>query len=229
MIAHWDEVEEHGSTFVALGPAIGSRKITVNLLKLPPGGRSGASGTTCESILHVLRGSGRHGDDELGPGDTVVHLAGTAPRELRAGSDGLDALLFFELVPREAAAEGAGRAGTVLALADAPVILGGAVRILGDAAGSVHTGLNTFTHLPGGPEYVPHAHSLEEEIFVVLEGSGEFHAGEETWPVRAGHVISCLPGTGVPHAFTAGPDRMTHLAYGTRDPDDVPYYPSETD
>jgi uncharacterized cupin superfamily protein len=116
------------------------------------------------------------------------------------------------------------RPKNVVALADAPAILDGAVRILGDTAGSVRTGLNTFTQKSGDP-YVPHCHSAEEEIFVVLEGSGTFHAGDETHEIRAGHAISRRPGTGIPHWFTAGPDGMTHLAYGTREPNDIVYYP----
>jgi len=116
------------------------------------------------------------------------------------------------------------RPKNVVPLSEAPEILDGAVRILGDTGGSVRTGLNTFTQKPGDP-YVPHCHSAEEEIFVVLDGSGTFYAGDETYEVRAGHAISRRPGTGVPHSFTAGPDGMTHLAYGTREPNDIVFYP----
>jgi uncharacterized cupin superfamily protein len=117
------------------------------------------------------------------------------------------------------------RPANVVALGDAPVIVDGAVRILGATGGSVRTGLNTFTQTAEGPAYIPHCHSAEEEIFVVLEGSGTFHAGEEAHDVRAGHAVSRRPGTGVPHWFTPGPEGMTHLAYGTREPNDIVYYP----
>jgi uncharacterized cupin superfamily protein len=116
------------------------------------------------------------------------------------------------------------RPKNVVALADAPVILDGKVRILGDTGGSVRTGLNTFEQKQGD-HYVPHCHSAEEEIFVVTEGSGTFHAGDEVHEVRAGHAVSRRPGTGVPHWFEAGPEGMTHLAYGTREPNDIVYYP----
>jgi uncharacterized cupin superfamily protein len=43
--------------------------------------------------------------------------------------------------------------------------------------------------------------------------------------VRAGHVISRPPGTGIAHYFRAGDGGMTFLSYGTREPDDVCYYP----
>ena len=43
--------------------------------------------------------------------------------------------------------------------------------------------------------------------------------------MRAGHAISRRPGTGVPHWFVAAAGGMTHLAYGTREPNDIVYYP----
>ena len=44
-------------------------------------------------------------------------------------------------------------------------------------------------------------------------------------PVRAGHVIARPPGTGVAHTMRAGLDGLTYLAYGTRVPNDVCFYP----
>jgi uncharacterized cupin superfamily protein len=100
-----------------------------------------------------------------------------------------------------------------------------AVRDLGRAAGSELTGLNHVV-LPSGAEGAPpHCHAAEEELFAVLEGDGVCLLGAEEHPVRAGHVVARPPGTGVPHSFRAGPEGMTYLAYGTRRPDDVVYYP----
>jgi hypothetical protein len=42
------------------------------------------------------------------------------------------------------------RPKNVVAFADAPVILNGTVRILGETAGSVRTGLNSLTMTPDG-------------------------------------------------------------------------------
>lgn len=39
------------------------------------------------------------------------------------------------------------------------------------------------------------------------------------------HVVSRPPGTRVAHAFVAGPEGLSYLAYGTRDPNDIAYYP----
>jgi uncharacterized cupin superfamily protein len=77
---------------------------------------------------------------------------------------------------------------------------------------------------------VPHCHSAEEEVFVILEGRATF----ELWPregaveetaLRAGHVVARPPGTRVSHSFRAGPDGVTMLIYGTREANDICWYP----
>jgi uncharacterized cupin superfamily protein len=98
-------------------------------------------------------------------------------------------------------------------------------RDLARTAGSERTGL-CHVALEHGKKGAPHhCHSAEEEIFVVLEGGGIVYLGDEEAPVRAGHVLGRPPGTGVAHSFRAGDEGMTYLAYGTREPNDVAYYP----
>jgi uncharacterized cupin superfamily protein len=97
------------------------------------------------------------------------------------------------------------------------------------AAGRVRTGLN-HVEIPAGKRAYPlHCHSAEEEVFVVLAGEGTLELGAaepvDEHPVRAGHVLARPPGTGVAHCFRAGPDGLTLLAYGTREPNDIAYYP----
>jgi uncharacterized cupin superfamily protein len=70
-----------------------------------------------------------------------------------------------------------------------------------------------------------HCHSAEEELFVVLDGEGVCILGEEEHPVRRGSVISRPPATRVAHGFLAGEAGLTYLAYGTREPNDIAYYP----
>jgi uncharacterized cupin superfamily protein len=83
---------------------------------------------------------------------------------------------------------------------------------------------------------IPHCHSEEEEIFVVLDGSATLHlwpsplklergAKREEHALRAGHVVARPPGTGVSHFFVAGDDGCTMLVYGTRRPNDMCFYP----
>ena len=72
---------------------------------------------------------------------------------------------------------------------------------------------------------MPHCHSAEEELFVVLEGEGVVELGAEEQPVGPGTVVARPGGTGVAHAFRAGAGGLVFLAYGMREPSDVCYYP----
>jgi uncharacterized cupin superfamily protein len=89
---------------------------------------------------------------------------------------------------------------------------------------------------PGKTGAVPHCHSEEEEIFVILDGSATLHlwpsplraergAEREEHPLRPGHVVARPPGSGVSHSFLAGEDGVTMLIYGTRRPNDMAFYP----
>lgn len=83
---------------------------------------------------------------------------------------------------------------------------------------------------------IPHCHSEEEEVFVILEGSAMLHlwpsptraargATNEEHALRPGHVVVRPPGSGVSHWFRAGDDGVTMLVYGTRRPNDMCFYP----
>jgi uncharacterized cupin superfamily protein len=127
------------------------------------------------------------------------------------------------------------RPSNIVNLADVEGEVG---KALGATAGSVRTGLNWESLAPGGEGSPPHCHSEEEEIFVVLEGSGKLvlwpsphahrlhpDAKHEEHEIRAGHVVSRPAGSRIGHSFLAGDQGMTYLAYGTRKPNDITYYP----
>jgi uncharacterized cupin superfamily protein len=87
------------------------------------------------------------------------------------------------------------------------------------AAGSARTGLKHVAVPAGKLNVPPHCHSAEEEIFVVLEGGGALELtpspdvasdGVEpsTHDVRPGSVVARPAGTGVAHAFRAGPEGL---------------------
>jgi uncharacterized cupin superfamily protein len=132
--------------------------------------------------------------------------------------------------------EPAPRPANIVNVDDAPTAFGGAAKTLAAAAGSVRTGLNRIELPPGEIGAPPHCHSAEEEVFVILEGAGVLElspspvaAGQgverEDLPVRVGHVVARPPATKIAHAFRAGDGGMTLLAYGTREPNDIAYYP----
>lgn len=106
-----------------------------------------------------------------------------------------------------------------------PVEFASEWRDLGRAAGSERTGLKHVAVEPGRLGCPPHCHSAEEELFVVLDGEGTLLLGDEERPVRRGSVVARPAGTGIAHAFRAGGEGLTYLAYGTREPNDIAYYP----
>ena len=48
---------------------------------------------------------------------------------------------------------------------------------------------------------------------------------DETHSIHRGHVIARPPGTRISHSLRSGDAGLTYLAYGTRDSNDVCYYP----
>jgi uncharacterized cupin superfamily protein len=151
---------------------------------------------------------------------------GPDPFELEAAAEPLD-------VP-EPSPE---RPRNIVALADAELSershgdVASVRRDHGDAIGSTLIGVGRLTVAPGKLTYPPHCHSAEEEAFVVLAGDGELQlcdgAGElvETQPVRAGSVVVRPPGTRISHAFRAGAGGLTLLAFGSREVNDICFYP----
>ena len=136
-----------------------------------------------------------------------------------------------ELGPPELPDEPSERPATIVNVdaVDAPTWGRGGVesvrRNLGQAIGSRKTGIKHISVSPGKEAAPPHCHSLEEELFVVIDGDGTLLLGDEEHGVRPGHVVARPPGTGVAHTFRAGPDGLVLLAYGTRHPGDLCYYP----
>ena len=74
---------------------------------------------------------------------------------------------------------------------------------LGGAAGAIAVGLHRIQLAPGEIPTPVHVHG----------------------DVRAGHVVARPAGSGRAHAFRAGEDGLTLLAYGSKEPNDICYYP----
>jgi uncharacterized cupin superfamily protein len=98
-------------------------------------------------------------------------------------------------------------------------------RELGRAAGAQVSSLNWVRLAPGKLAHPEQCHTLEEKLFVILSGSGALLLGDDEIPVGPGHVIARPAGTGVAHTFRAGAEGLTLLAYGSRDPGDICYFP----
>ena len=134
--------------------------------------------------------------------------------------------------------EPAPRPASIVHLDDVEGDYGGISKRLGATAGAKQTGLNLVALPPNEEGAPPHCHSAEEELFVVLDGEGtlELWPGpkpgsplptepDETHTVSRGHVVSRPPGTRISHCFRSGEQGLTYLAYGTKEPNDIAYYP----
>ncbi len=60
--------------------------------------------------------------------------------------------------------------------------------------GAQKLGYNLTAIPPGKRAFPFHNHRVNEEMFFILEGSGEVRIGSQAHPVRAGDVIACPPG-----------------------------------
>lgn len=104
-------------------------------------------------------------------------------------------------------------------------------RDLGAALGALRSGLSEIVVDAGALSNPPHSHSAEDELFVVTAGDGVLElmdrdaADAGRHALRAGHVVSLPAGSRLAHAFRAGDDGMTLLAYARRNGADCCFYP----
>jgi mannose-6-phosphate isomerase-like protein (cupin superfamily) len=76
---------------------------------------------------------------------------------------------------------------------------------------------------PGKRHAFGHRHAEDEEVYVVLSGSGRVRLDEEVRDVKPMDAIRIAPE--VTRAFEAGPDGLELLAFGTHHPDDPQVVP----
>ncbi len=188
---------------------------------------------------HTLRG-GAGGLDVLVFGQrrdaslTALPRAGVAwsfPRWVELG--GIDHPFAREAAagPPDCPEPSAERPRNVVALADVSPVFDGRARRMAKVAGAATSGLNHVVLSAGQQGAAAHCHSMEEELFVLLGGEGVLELWQrgvespEEHPLRSGDVVSRPAGTGVAHAIRPGELGMTYLAYGTREPSDMCFYP----
>jgi uncharacterized cupin superfamily protein len=232
VIVHWDEVAADAD----LAQAAGAVAVSLRRIELAPGEHTELPQRATEDVIYVVAGSG----DGLRAGDCIVYGVPHDAPTLRAGDDGLTALLFATPAEPPPFHTGAPEPPRTLNLADADSAYeGDAGRwvLLARQAGAQHAGVNYGRLEAGNDGAPPHCHSADEELFVFLDGSATFElwpsplrvledkAERETLEVRAGHVIARPPSTGVSHSLRAGDQGASFLVYGTRRPNDVCYYP----
>lgn len=238
MIAHRDEVAAERD----LGQAAGALNVGLRRLELMPGETVEQGDPGAEEILFVLAGSGSSQDrgnaSPVSAGDCIVRHVQHTGHSLRAGDNGLTVLRFVGPLARRPNLDDEVPSPSIANLESVAVEYEGDAGkwiVLARQAGAVRTGLNWGRLEAGHAGAPPHSHSADEELFVILEGSGTVELWpspeaarrmeRETHEIRAGHVISRPPSTGISHFLRAGEEAMTFLVYGTREPNDVCYYP----
>ena len=97
---------------------------------------------------------------------------------------------------------------------------------IGKALGTRKIGINV-TVVPAGKAAWPrHYHYNNDEMFLVLEGTGTLHHGEDDYPIKPMDVIHIEAGTGIPFQIeNTGTEELRYLALSTLDPADVFVYP----
>jgi len=85
-----------------------------------------------------------------------------------------------------------------------------------------------ITAVPSGKRaFPPHNHHVNEEMFFVLEGTGEVQIGEAVYPIRQGDIVA-LPAGGkeAAHVVTnTGSVELKYLAVSTRISPEICEYP----
>lgn len=81
-----------------------------------------------------------------------------------------------------------------------------------NAVGSTQVGVSRFTFGPGSRMPFGHRHRVQEEVYLVVGGSGVFKLDEQRIDVVVGDVLRVGPET--TRAYEAGPDGLDIICVG---------------
>ncbi len=94
----------------------------------------------------------------------------------------------------------------------------------GTAASKLGAAIDTVA--PGHRSCPYHFHHAQEELFVVLEGSGALRVAGEMLPLKRGDVVFIPPGPEYPHQILNTSDApLKYLSVSTRETPEVVEYP----
>ena len=99
------------------------------------------------------------------------------------------------------------------------------VGMIGRALGTRNIGINITVVPPRSKGFPRHYHYVNDEMFVVLSGTGTLHYGDATFPLHPLDVIHIEAGTGIPFQIENDSDgELRYLALSTLIPADVFHY-----
>jgi uncharacterized cupin superfamily protein len=98
---------------------------------------------------------------------------------------------------------------------------------IGTRIGARKLGYNLTAVAPGKSAFPRHNHHANEEMFFIVQGSGELQVGAARYPIRSGDVIACPPGgPDTAHKiFNTGSEELRYLAVSTKQVPEVVDYP----
>lgn len=98
---------------------------------------------------------------------------------------------------------------------------------IGSVLGAQKLGYNLTAVPPGMRGFPFHNHRVNEEMFFVLQGSGEVRIGAERHAIRAGDIIACPPGgPELAHQIiNTGAEELRYLAVSTKLSPEICDYP----
>lgn len=93
--------------------------------------------------------------------------------------------------------------------------------------GAQKLGYNLTSVPPGKRAFPFHNHHVNEEMFFILEGTGEVRIGTAVHPLRAGDVVACPPGgpETAHQIVNTGAVELKYLAISTKQYPEVAEYP----
>lgn len=93
--------------------------------------------------------------------------------------------------------------------------------------GAQKLGYNITAVPPGKRAFPFHNHRVNEEMFLILEGTGEVRIGSETWPVKVHDIVACPPGgaEAAHQIVNTGEVELKYLAVSARESPEIAEYP----
>ena len=120
----------------------------------------------------------------------------------------------------------------ILNIADAPLRDNGdgdkfqaKISRLGPMVGMTGLGCTLTVVPPGKRAYPFHRHHVTDEIFFILQGSGEYRFGDKTLAIKEGDLIGAPAGKEAHQVINSGSDELRYLAFSTIGSVDIVEYP----
>ena len=99
---------------------------------------------------------------------------------------------------------------------------------IGPRIGAQQLGYSVTEVAPGKSAFPAHNHVVNEEMFFILQGTGEVRIGSHVYPLRAGDVVACpAGGSDTAHQIVnTGSESLRYLAVSTMRSPEIWQYPN---